>query len=127
MAGWVGIGCFFIENDAVQWRLCLAIQILAPLLLLLGSPWMPESPRWLCARDHLDEARVVLGKLHPDQEDPDSDISFADAEFDQICRQIEIERTESKLSGWRRAFKQKSFRKRMLYGFFVQYVNSCDH
>ncbi|KAM0713409.1 hypothetical protein Q7P37_010371 [Cladosporium fusiforme] len=122
MAGWVGIGCFFVENDAVQWRLCLAIQILAPLLLLLGSPWMPESPRWLCARDHLDEARVVLGKLHPDQEDRDSDISFADAEFDQICRQIEIERTESKLSGWRRAFKQKSFRKRMLYGFFVQCI-----
>ena len=122
MAGWVGLGCFFIRNAALQWRLCLAVQILAPLLLLVGSPWMPESPRWLCVKQRIDSARAILQKLHPIDQHPGSHHSLAETELSQICQQIEIERTESEATGWRRALTQKSFRKRMLYGFFVQYV-----
>lgn len=45
--GWVSYGAYFARNMALQWRLPLAIQIIAPLLLICGSPWLPESPRWL--------------------------------------------------------------------------------
>lgn len=26
MAGWAGLGCYFEQNPAVQWRLCLSLQ-----------------------------------------------------------------------------------------------------
>ncbi|RSL53879.1 hypothetical protein CEP53_007612 [Fusarium sp. AF-6] len=93
MAGWVGYGCFFITKDALQWRLCLAFQIIAPLLLLTGSPWMPESPRWLCKVDRVSEAQ-----------------------------KLEIERLENAATGWTEAFSRAAYRKRLLYGFFVQCI-----
>lgn len=46
-AGWTGYGCYFTTDDALQWRLPLALQAIAPILLLSGRPWLPESPRWL--------------------------------------------------------------------------------
>lgn len=36
----------------------LALQILAPLLLFCGSPWLPESPRWLVMK-----GRTTAGNL----------------------------------------------------------------
>lgn len=37
-AGFVGFGTYYADRS-VGWRLCLALQIVAPLLLTLGSPW----------------------------------------------------------------------------------------
>ncbi|KAI8712213.1 MFS domain-containing protein [Fusarium sp. LHS14.1] len=122
MAGWVGYGCFFITKDALQWRLCLAFQIIAPLLLLAGSPWMPESPRWLCKVDRVSEAQNVLEKLHPISENHPEGHSFAENELHQIRNQLEIERLDNAATGWAEAFSRPSYRKRLLYGFFVQCI-----
>ncbi|KAH7013003.1 general substrate transporter [Ilyonectria destructans] len=120
LAGWAGYGCFFITKEALQWRLCLAFQIVAPMLLLAGSPWMPESPRWLCKMGRTEAARQVLENLHPDGQHEGN--SFAENELQQICTQLEIETHGATSTGWRHAFSQKSFRKRLLYGFFVQCI-----
>uniref|UniRef100_A0A0B7KSN6 Major facilitator superfamily (MFS) profile domain-containing protein n=1 Tax=Bionectria ochroleuca TaxID=29856 RepID=A0A0B7KSN6_BIOOC len=122
MAGWVGYGCFFITEAALQWRLCLAFQIIAPLLLLAGSPWMPESPRWLCKVDRVPEAKSILEKLHPSADTHTEGHSFAENELHQIRRQLEIERQENASTGWKEAFSRISYRKRLLYGFFVQCI-----
>lgn len=120
MAGWVGYGCFFITNPALQWRLCLAIQILAPLLLLVGSPWMPESPRWLCLKARVPEARDVLHKLHSSNSSEPEEDSLAERELRQIRVQLEIENQTTTSHGWKEAFSRPSYRKRLLYGFFLQ-------
>ncbi|EXL91361.1 general substrate transporter [Fusarium oxysporum II5] len=122
MAGWAGYGCFFITNQALQWRLCLAFQVIAPLLLAIGSPWMPESPRWLCKVDRATDALKVLEKLHPSTERHPEGHSFAEHELHQIHNQLEIEKRENAATGWREAFSRPSYRKRLLYGFFVQCV-----
>ncbi|KAL7754948.1 hypothetical protein ACKLNR_014705 [Fusarium oxysporum f. sp. zingiberi] len=122
MAGWAGYGCFFITREALQWRLCLAFQIIAPLLLVSGSPWMPESPRWLCKVDRAPEALRALEKLHPTSERHPEGHSFAEHELHQIQNQLEIERRENSATGWKEAFSRPSYRKRLLYGFFVQQV-----
>jgi hypothetical protein len=49
-AAWAGFGTYFEPNPTIQWRLLVALQCVAPLILLLGSPWIPESPRWLINR-----------------------------------------------------------------------------
>lgn len=87
MAAWTGLGCYFAP-PLVQWRLCLSLQLVAPLLLLLGSPWLPESPRFLIAKNRLQEGLEVLTKLH---DKGDSNHIAAKEEFYQIRKQIELE------------------------------------
>jgi hypothetical protein len=43
------------RKDTFGWRFPLALQCLPALVLLLGSPWLPRSPRWLISK----------GKLYP--------------------------------------------------------------
>jgi hypothetical protein len=45
ISGWVSYGCYFATNLQFAWRFPLALQCLFPLLLLIGSPWAPFSPR----------------------------------------------------------------------------------
>lgn len=45
-ASWVGFGFYFVNANATQWRMPLAIQCLPPLLLAVGVLFIPESPRW---------------------------------------------------------------------------------
>ena len=45
LAGWVGYACYNLEGN-IQWRLPLALQVVAPALLLAGVFFLPESPRW---------------------------------------------------------------------------------
>lgn len=81
---------------------------------------MPESPRWLCKVDRVLEAQKVLEKLHPSCENHPERHSFAENELRQIRNQLEIERLENAATGWTEAFSRASYRKRLLYGFFVQ-------
>lgn len=90
LAGFTGYGCYFIKNPAIQWRLCLSLQVVAPLLLLLGSPLIPESPRWLIANRREQDALVILRKLHFQPSDPEE--TLAREEFYQVRKQIELER-----------------------------------
>ncbi|KAH6648122.1 hypothetical protein BKA67DRAFT_683474 [Truncatella angustata] len=114
-ASWVGLGTYFEENSAVQWRLCMAFQALAPIVLLIGSPWLPESPRYLIYNGQDVEGLDVLKKLHHTIEDAED--SFARQEFMQIKGQVEIDR-HSELS-WLGLWRTAATRKRLLFGFFV--------
>ncbi len=42
----VGYGTAFATNGTFAWRFPLALSCLFPLVLLIGLPWVPESPRW---------------------------------------------------------------------------------
>lgn len=79
---------------------------------------MPESPRWLCARDRNEEAFTILCQLHSSPGKHDN--SLAQHEFNQIQVQTHLENVRADGSGWKAAFTKKSFRKRLLIGFFVQ-------
>jgi hypothetical protein len=45
-ASWVGVAFYFVNANGAQWRIPLALQIIAPLGLACGICFMPESPRW---------------------------------------------------------------------------------
>ncbi|RFU24119.1 hypothetical protein B7463_g12217, partial [Scytalidium lignicola] len=111
-AGWCGFGTYYETNPAIQWRLLLALQIVAPLLLLVGSPFIPESPRWL-----INNGLEVLEKLHNNPSDPEH--IGARQEFVQIQQQLSLEH-DYKLDNLWQIFKVPTYRKRLLYGFFIQ-------
>lgn len=92
IASWTGLGCFFATNDSFKWRFPLALQVLFPFILLLGSFWLPESPRWLVTKNRLPEAKSVLESLHGSKDDHQQ--TFAHAEFEQIVAQLELERRQ---------------------------------
>ncbi|KAJ5465930.1 general substrate transporter [Penicillium desertorum] len=120
LAGWAGYGCFFITEAGLQWRLCLAFQIIAPLALLIGSPWIPESPRWLCTKSRNDEALKTLCKLHDIRDNDET--TLAQHEYQLISAQVHADGQDLDGFGWKAAFAKKSFRKRLLIGFFVQCI-----
>jgi MFS family permease len=59
LSGWVGYACYYATGplSGFGWRFPLALQCLPALVLLLGSPWLPRSPRWLISKGKFDEAQ----------------------------------------------------------------------
>lgn len=71
LSAWIGFGTYFSSPDSsFGWRFPLAFQTAPALLLLVGSPFLPFSPRWLLQQDRPEEAYAVLRRLHISKEDP---------------------------------------------------------
>jgi MFS family permease len=118
IAGWTGYGSYYETNAAIQWRLPLALQIVAPLLMVLGSPWIPESPRWLIQRHQSEKAMKILTELHASPDDIDHKVAIEEGE--NIKKQLALDETMP--SGLMATLKVPSYRKRFLMGFFVQCI-----
>lgn len=124
LAAWIGFGCYFISakgsHSSVPWRFPLAFQAFPALLLLLGSFWLPKSPRWLLQQDRADEAFDVLRRLHKTASDPQE--TRSKREFFQMQKQLEMERARGGMGRWE-IFRTKSNRKRALIGFLLMFCN----
>jgi hypothetical protein len=129
----MGLGFSYIEGGELKWRIFLGIQLVCAIIMLVGSIWMPESPRWLVVKDRHDEALRVLERLHGDKSgaptpvtNEESDAAVTDhvpfyrKEFNQIHAQILFERENPQL-GLKAIFRNRSYRKRFLLilWFFV--------
>ena len=89
LAGWTTVGMYF-SSSAFAWRAPLLIQLLFPLLIVAGLPFVPESPRWLAFVGREDEALQVLKHIHHSSHDPEYVV--AREEHFQICQQAAIDR-----------------------------------
>ncbi|EEP77542.1 conserved hypothetical protein [Uncinocarpus reesii 1704] len=124
LACWIGYACYFAtgSNPAFAWRFPLCFQILSPLLLLMGSPWLPRSPRWLISKGKYDEALVILRRLRQSKDDPQDLV--AREEFYRIKKQVMLEAEKLAATGygvWTAVVKKKSYRRRMIIGFLTQW------
>jgi hypothetical protein len=89
--------------------------------MLAGSPWMPESPRWLALANRYDDCLAVLKRIHGNDED-ESDSFFA-REFHQIRAQIELEKNDK--IGVRDIVRKASYRKRVLLIMAFYFFQQC--
>lgn len=122
LSSWIGFAVYFSENLEFGWRFPLAFQVFPPVVLLLGSPWVPRSPRWLMSKGHKEEAWTVIARLRKAHDDPEELV--AKEEFYQIEKQLQLD--ADKLAGyggsaWKAVFQKKSYRKRMIIGFLTQW------
>ncbi|KAH8704794.1 general substrate transporter [Talaromyces proteolyticus] len=122
ICAWIGVGAYFAKNEAVQWRMPIALSCFAPVVLFCGSPLIPESPRFLVQVGRKEEAWGILQKIHHDPTDPQE--TAAHAEFIQIQRQIEFERAEE--VSYLKMLTKPSWRKRSLLAFFVQFASQSS-
>ena len=89
----MGMAFYYAPYGEAQWRGPLGIALLFPfmMLIIISLPLVPESPRFLLMRGRVDKAREVTLKLHSIKGDPDQE--FARAEFYQMDKQAEFDRT----------------------------------
>lgn len=122
LSSWIGFGVFFSDNQEFGWRFPLGFQVVPPLVLLIGSFWIPPSPRWLLAHGHSEKAWAILQRLRASPEDPDDIV--ANEEFYQIQKQLELDADKLAAYGgspWKAVIQKKSYRKRMIIGFLTQW------
>ncbi|KAI0907135.1 sugar transporter [Ustulina deusta] len=86
LSNWVN-GLSYVGGP-IGWRLPLAIQLLFCVIIFSTVPWLPESPRWLLAHGHEDEASLILADL----ENKPVDDPIVVAERQAIVFSIEYER-----------------------------------
>ena len=94
LAGWLGYACYYYPQDSPRasfaWRFPLAFQCVFPLIVLIASPSVPFSPRWLLAKGRRQEALEILMKLHATRNDPNH--VKAREEFYLIEKQYEADK-----------------------------------
>jgi len=125
LSAWIGFGSYFISASGSQssfpWRFPLAFQGFPALLLLLGSPWIPYSPRWLLQQNRPEEAHDVLRRLHHTANDPHETTS--EKEFYQMRKQLELDRRIKAKTGAFEIFATAPNRRRAFVGFTLMAGN----
>ncbi|KAF4565663.1 hexose transporter hxt1 [Pleurotus pulmonarius] len=114
----ISIGTRSVSGSG-SWRIVVAIGIVWALVLAIGMIFMPESPRWLAARDRMEEARrsVALSRGVPGSEQQTN--AFVVREVEQIRMMAERERKLQ--AGWLTCFESKGkIRYRTFLGMALQ-------
>src|SRR5687767_8475021 len=62
IGGWTDLGMSF-HHGSVTWRFPLALSGVLSIIIMLTTPLLPESPRWLTKKGRVDRARQVLSDL----------------------------------------------------------------
>ncbi|KAH8652178.1 general substrate transporter [Xylariales sp. PMI_506] len=74
VASLVNYGTQNIQSDK-GWRIPVGLQFVAPALILSLLPFMPESPRWLLAKERVEDAKASLRRLR-NKSTSEEDIDF---------------------------------------------------
>jgi hypothetical protein len=108
-----------------SWRIPSLLQALPSLIQITAVFFVPESPRWLVAKDRQEEALELLIKYHAEG---DASNPLPHAEFAEIKKAIEIENEERK-RGWLEMFQSPAMRRRALVscalGWFTQFSGNA--
>ena len=112
----VGILAAFVSDLLFSyiesWRWMFGVLVIPAALLFFGVLSVPNSPRWLAAKDRFDEARDVLSKLRSTREE-------VDYEMDEIREAIG---QESESRGWQMLGRNPNFRRSVALGVALQLV-----
>lgn len=109
----IGYGCTFIPGPA-SFRTAWGIQFVPAFFMIVGLPFLPESPRWLAMKDRGEEAINVLAKI---QAGGNTNDPLVVAEWEEITEVLRLERQSGNI--WQK-FTANGMWKRTLAGFTVQ-------
>ncbi|KAH8173745.1 sugar transporter domain-containing protein [Sarocladium implicatum] len=120
LAAGVTLGTFNMDSDW-SWRLPTLFQMVPSILQLSFIWFIPESPRFLIAKDRHEEARAILIKYHAEG---DENSPLVLAEYQEICEAISAEKQAS-TQPWKELFTARNNVRRVLIaigvGLFAQW------
>ena len=124
LSSWLNFALFFVQNSTFPWRFPMAFQCVPAIIVLVGSPWLPFSPRWLMSKGREKEAEEVLKKLHSRHGTDDTvhhDVALK--ELREIKEQLERdEETRRNMGRWE-LFKTPANRKRTFIAGSMMWFN----
>ncbi|KAL2141841.1 hypothetical protein VTI28DRAFT_1877 [Corynascus sepedonium] len=109
IVAWVSFGTNYMENDW-SWRIPALIQAFPSVIQLLFIFWVPESPRYLMAKDKHEKALAILAKYHANGDEYNATVQF---EFREIKETLRLEFEASKSSSYLDFLKTKGNRYRL--------------
>jgi len=105
----IGWGTSYVVGDW-SWRSITLIQVAPSVCQLAVIWWVPESPRWLIAKDRNEEALAILAKYHANGNDQNPTVQF---EYREIRETLELERHARDNSSYLDFMKTKGNRWRL--------------
>ncbi|KAI9248784.1 general substrate transporter [Phascolomyces articulosus] len=113
------------HTDNALWRIPLIVQLVPGVIMLIGMPFLFETPRCLCAQEKVDRARVVVSRIRGlDVNDPKVEKEIQQIQSGILLLQESLTNAASrrgggKLAGWRLVFSKQN-RRRLLIGSALQ-------
>lgn len=118
LASWTTYGTQEYEGEW-SWRIPSILQAGFPIVQLMFVWWVPESPRWLVARDRAPQAAAILARYHSDQViEGEAHTPLVAREVSEIIQSIQMEK-EAKQTGWKSLVATPGNRKRTLIAICV--------
>ncbi|ROT35277.1 hexose transporter protein [Sodiomyces alkalinus F11] len=125
IVAWTTFGTNFMNNEW-SWRIPAILQGAPSFLQLLFLWWVPESPRFLIAKDRHDEALAILAKYHANGDSDNPTVQF---EFREIRDTIKLEQVANTSTKYVDFFKTKGNRYRLMViislGIFSQWSGNA--
>ncbi|KFY31023.1 hypothetical protein V493_01477 [Pseudogymnoascus sp. VKM F-4281 (FW-2241)] len=87
VCAFIALGTININGDW-SWRTITIIQGVPSLIQLAVIWWIPESPRWLIAKERSEEALAILAKYHANGEEDNATVQF---EYHEMKNAITLE------------------------------------
>lgn len=122
LAYWINYGLYFHSGN-IQWRFPLLFQCIFAVYILLVTPWLPDTPRWLLRHDPSSGRGVkVLAKLRGLHEEDEKIVT----ERDDIMEAIKIESKEE--GSWSDLFKvgEIAANKRFYLALGIQFMQQMS-
>jgi MFS family permease len=122
LAYWINYGMYWHLGD-VQWRFPLLFQCLFSAFILVVTPWLPDTPRWLIRKDEeAERGLAVLARLRGTSAD-DKEVQ---KEKDDIVEAIGVEVEEE--GGWLDLFKGHGIKsnKRFYLAVGIQFMQQMS-
>ncbi|RYO76731.1 hypothetical protein DL762_002738 [Monosporascus cannonballus] len=109
LVAWIGWGTAQLTNDW-SWRSITLLQILPSVIQIVFIGWIPESPRYLMAKDLNEEALHILAKYHAGGDRNNATVQF---EYREIKETMRIEKEVSRFGNYLDFLKTKGNRWRL--------------
>ncbi|RYP42576.1 hypothetical protein DL767_000100 [Monosporascus sp. MG133] len=109
LVAWIGWGTAQLTNDW-SWRSITLLQILPSVMQIVFIGWIPESPRYLMAKDRPEEALHILAKYHGGGDRNNATVQF---EYREIKETMRIEKELSRFGSYVDFLKTKGNRWRL--------------
>jgi sugar porter (SP) family MFS transporter len=125
VVSWLSFGTNYLNNEW-SWRIPAIVQAVPSIIQLAFIYWVPESPRFLMAKDRHDEALAILAKYHANGNVNHPTVQF---EYREIKETIRLEMESSMNSSYLDFFRTKGNRYRLVVilslGIFSQWSGNA--
>lgn len=125
IVSWLSFGTHYIPNDW-SWRIPSLLQAFPSLIQISFIYWVPESPRFLIAKDKHDKALEIFSKYHANGDINNATVQF---EYREVKETIRMEMESKHNSSYADFFRTKGNRYRLAVlislGFFSQWSGNA--